>query len=37
MRELTYIEATHEALSEEMAKDPTIFVVGEGIGDVVGL
>lgn len=33
MRELTYIEATHEALSEEMAKDPTIFVVGEGIGE----
>ena len=32
MRELTYAEATLEALSEEMAIDPTIFVVGEGIG-----
>ncbi len=32
MRELTYIAAGREGLSEEMAKDPTIFVVGEGIG-----
>src|SRR5262245_27322263 len=32
MRELTYTKATHEALSEEMAKNPTIFVLGEGIG-----
>jgi len=32
MRELTFIEAAHEALAEEMATDPTIFVVGEGIG-----
>src|SRR5215475_9076312 len=32
MRELTYIAAGREALSEEMALDPTIFVVGEGIG-----
>src|SRR3954451_12306773 len=32
MRELTYTAAAREALSEEMAKDATIFVVGEGIG-----
>ena len=32
MRELTYMKATLEALSEEMAKNPRIFVVGEGIG-----
>jgi 2-oxoisovalerate dehydrogenase E1 component len=32
MRELTYIAAGREALAEEMAKDPTVFVVGEGIG-----
>ncbi len=33
MRELTFIEAAREALAEEMAKEPTIFVVGEGIGE----
>jgi 2-oxoisovalerate dehydrogenase E1 component len=32
MRELTYMKATLEALSEEMAKNPQIFVLGEGIG-----
>jgi 2-oxoisovalerate dehydrogenase E1 component len=32
MRDLTYMKATHEALSEEMARDATIFVLGEGIG-----
>src|SRR6202030_2818884 len=31
-RELTFVKATHEALSAAMAKDPTIFVMGEGIG-----
>jgi 2-oxoisovalerate dehydrogenase E1 component len=31
-RELTFMQATHEALAEEMARDPTIFVLGEGIG-----
>lgn len=31
-RELTYIKATHEALGEEMAKNPKIFVMGEGSG-----
>src|SRR3954452_23486270 len=32
MRELTFMKATLEALSEEMAKNPAIFVMGEGIG-----
>ena len=32
MRELTYVEAAHEALATAMAQDETIFVVGEGIG-----
>lgn len=31
-RTLTYSQATHEALSLEMARNPTIFVMGEGIG-----
>jgi len=31
-RELTYIKATLEALGEEMAKNPGIFVLGEGAG-----
>lgn len=32
MREITYTAAAREALAERMAVDPTIFVVGEGIG-----
>ncbi len=32
MREISYSAATLEALSEEMERDATIFVVGEGIG-----
>jgi 2-oxoisovalerate dehydrogenase E1 component len=31
-RELTYMKATLEALTEEMARNPRIFVMGEGIG-----
>ncbi len=31
-REITFTQATHEALSEEMAVNPKIFVMGEGIG-----
>ncbi|MBC7852570.1 MAG: dehydrogenase, partial [Pirellulaceae bacterium] len=31
-RELTYTQATTEALTEEMAANPHIFVMGEGIG-----
>jgi 2-oxoisovalerate dehydrogenase E1 component len=32
MREITFTTAAREALTEEMARDPSIFVVGEGIG-----
>jgi len=31
-REITFMKATHEALAEEMEKNPNIFVMGEGIG-----
>src|SRR5439155_7477338 len=31
-REITFTQATHEALAEEMAREPRIFVLGEGIG-----
>jgi 2-oxoisovalerate dehydrogenase E1 component len=31
-RELTFVEATHEALAVEMERNPGIFVMGEGIG-----
>ncbi|MFM8218410.1 MAG: alpha-ketoacid dehydrogenase subunit beta, partial [Planctomycetaceae bacterium] len=31
-RTLTFIKATHEALAAEMARNPGIFVLGEGIG-----
>ena len=32
IRNITYAQATHEALAEEMAKNDRIFVMGEGIG-----
>ncbi len=32
MRELTYTAAAREGLAEEMARDSTVFVVGEGVG-----
>jgi pyruvate/2-oxoglutarate/acetoin dehydrogenase E1 component len=32
MREITFTAAAREGLEEEMARDPSIFVVGEGIG-----
>jgi len=32
MREMTYTDAAREGLAEEMALNPLIFVVGEGIG-----
>jgi 2-oxoisovalerate dehydrogenase E1 component len=31
-RELTFVDAAREGLAEEMARDATIFCVGEGIG-----
>jgi pyruvate dehydrogenase E1 component beta subunit len=33
MRELMYREALNEALREEMRRDPTVFVLGENIGE----
>ncbi len=36
MREITIREAIREALIEEMEKDPSVFLIGENIGDVVG-
>ena len=32
MREMNFVEAAREGLAEEMARDPSVFVVGEGIG-----
>jgi len=32
MRELTFGEAIHEALREEMLRDPTVYIVGEDVG-----
>lgn len=32
MREITYVEALREALWEEMKRDDTVFIMGEGIG-----
>ena len=32
VREISYMQATHEALAHAMARDPRIFVLGEGIG-----
>jgi len=31
-RSITFTQATHEALAEEMQRNPKIFVMGEGIG-----
>ncbi len=31
-REITFLKATHEALAWAMARDPMIFVLGEGVG-----
>ena len=33
MRELMYREALREALDEEMERDPTVFIIGEGIAE----
>src|SRR5512136_1650372 len=32
MREMTFVDAAREGLAEEMARDSSIFVFGEGIG-----
>lgn len=37
MRTLTYSEAINEALREEMARDPSVFVLGEDVGVMGGV
>jgi len=37
MRKITFSEATREAMAEEMAKDPTIFVMGEDLARQGGI
>ena len=32
MREMNFVEAAREGLAEEMARDPSVFIVGEGVG-----
>lgn len=36
-RNLTYVEALTEALDQEMARDPSVFVIGEDVGRIGGL
>ncbi len=31
MRELPYVQAINEAIAEEMARDETVFVIGEDV------
>ena len=33
MHQLTYTEAVIEAIAEEMHRDPTVFVIGQGVGE----
>lgn len=33
MREIMYRDALREAIDEEMARDPTVFIIGEGIAE----
>ncbi len=37
MKEITYTQAQNEAIDEEMARDPTVFIIGEDIGENWGL
>ena len=37
VREMTYVEAGRAGLDEEMARDSSIFVVGQGIGALIDL
>jgi len=36
MREITYLQAISEAVDEEMARDPTVFILGEDVGKYWG-
>jgi pyruvate dehydrogenase E1 component beta subunit len=37
IRELSYAEALYEAVEQEMARDPSVFVFGLGVDDVKGM
>ncbi|MFQ5924766.1 MAG: alpha-ketoacid dehydrogenase subunit beta [Dehalococcoidia bacterium] len=37
MREITFTQAITEALNEEMARDPTVFLLGEDVGAYGGI
>ena len=37
VRQLNMVEALNEALHEEMQRDPTVFIMGEDIGNIGGL
>jgi pyruvate/2-oxoglutarate/acetoin dehydrogenase E1 component len=36
-RILTYSQAIHEAIEQEMARDPSVFVMGQGVDDFKGM
>ena len=36
MREITYLEAVREAMTQEMERDPRVFLIGEDIGEYGG-
>jgi len=36
-RILTYRDALHEALDQSLARDPRVFIMGEGVDDVAGV
>ena len=33
MKEMTFSQAQNEAFDEEMERDPTVFIIGEDIGE----
>jgi hypothetical protein len=36
-RSLTYIEALREAMTQEMERDPSVFIIGEDVGKTGGI
>ena len=36
MKEITFLKAINEAVDEELARDPTVFIMGEDIGKYWG-
>ncbi|MGB2964695.1 MAG: alpha-ketoacid dehydrogenase subunit beta [Anaerolineales bacterium] len=36
MREITYLEAVREAMTQEMERDPRVFLIGEDVGEYGG-